>query len=1098
MNGCLIENLTAFLLFFNCLLIILIYLHANLKLSKMRKIVGILTLMLLTIAAYPQGKISGTVRDQNGDPVPFATVNVKGTKVSVAADASANFSIVAKTGDVLIVSAIGLENAEMTIGSSNVVSIVLNRVSSNITDVVVTTTMGQQRQARSLGYSTAKVSNKELVQAKPINAVNGLTGKVSGLQINTVNNGLFAPTRVTLRGNRSLTGNNQPLIVVDGAIYYSDISTLNPEDISDITVLKGSSASAVYGSDASNGVLVVTTKHGTAGKSTLTFSSTLQWETVSYMPSYQTRFGANGGEAFVDDFNDLSKYIPYENQSYGPEHNGVLVPLGRPTADSDLLVVPYSAVKDQKKDFFNTGFTSQQNLSFQSGDDNSTFFLSLQDVVSRATMPKDEGRRDAFRVGGGKKYGIFSATYSLAYTYKYTSTTSTFDVYQNMIETPTMVPLESLKDWQNNKFATPSGFYNDYYPNPYFTIDHYRNYTTEHHVIGNVALNLKPYKWLNLTYRAAVDNNSGRYEYKQSPTYYSPYAKTDPRIIYSNYDGSAFDTVIEGSKYIATSDPSGFYGTSNSNNLLFSSTFLASFNTPIAENFGFNATIGSEYLDNKISYTQINNTPLNFLPYNPSNFANAPGVNGVNLEARKLGFFGEATFDYKNFAFLHGSYRTDIDSRLSEDNRFIPYYDIDAALVLSDLFEGMKNSNLINYAKVRVAHSLTGNVSALAGGSNYIGYGAYQTVPVYRAAPGFPYASSGISGYSIATTIANPDIKPEKVSEDEIGLDLGFFKDRLTLGASAYIATTNDGIVYAQVSRASGAVSALVNAAKTRNKGVELDLRAAIIRSKNTTWSVAVNWTHSESEVLDIVGDVTSLGLSGANPNAFAVVGHPYPVIESYDWNRDSATGKVIVDPVSGNPTRSTQLKILGQANPKDIIGITSNLSWKNFNFSATVDYRGGYKIFNVIGNIMDHSGVGSTTALTGRQRFVFPNSVYFDESKGGYVENTNRTLSDGNFNFWPTTYRGVGANYVISAAAWKLREVVVSYNFPQNWLVSTRIVKAASLSVSGRNLIMLRPETNKWTDPEFSEDTGNDVGRTSEGQAPPTRIFTATLAVTF
>jgi hypothetical protein len=188
----------------------------------------------------------------------------------------------------------------------------------------------------------------------------------------------------------------------------------------------------------------------------------------------------------------------------------------------------------------------------------------------------------------------------------------------------------------------------------------------------------------------------------------------------------------------------------------------------------------------------------------------------------------------------------------------------------------------------------------------------------------------------------------------------------------------------------------------------------------------------------------------------------------------------------------------MGQANPKDIIGLTTTLSWKNLTFSATADYRAGHKTYNFIANIMDHSGVGSTTAVAGRQRFVMPNSVYYDAASKTYVDNSDITVNDGNFNFWPTLYRSVGANYVTSAAAWKLREVVITYTFPQRILAPTKVIKNASFTLSGRNLLMIRPSTNKWTDPEFSEDNGNDVGRNSQGQAPPTRIFSATLSLTF
>jgi TonB-linked SusC/RagA family outer membrane protein len=1082
----------------------------------MRKIVSLLTLMLfMSVVALAQGKISGTVRDQNGDPVPFATVNVKGTKVTVAADANARFIIAAKSGDVLEVSAVGLQKTEVTVSNSAEIGVTMTRSAATISDVVVTTALGIQRQAKSLGYSTAKVSGKEVVQAKPISVVNGLTGKVSGLQINTVNNGLFAPTRVTLRGNRSLTGNNQPLVVVDGAIYYSDLSTLNPEDISDVSILKGSSASAIYGSDASNGVILVTTKHGTHNRSSITFSSTVSFENVSYLPSLQNRFGGNGGEKFVYDFNDLSTNIPYENQSYGPEYRaGASVPIGRPLSDGTIQVVPFQSLTNEKRDFFNTGITTQNNLSYQAGDADNSFFLSVQDVSSKATMPGDHGRRDIFRVGGTRTYSIFSVNYSLAYTYKNTNTTNTGTVYQNVMNTPSYIPLTNYKNWQSDKYSTPDGYYNDYFDNPYWDIDNFRNITTENNVTGNFQFNVKPTSWLGFTYHAAINNISSRYEYKVGALHYSEFAKTNDTVLYSNYAGNGLDTTTESPKYAANgNENNAAYATSTFNNLLFTSDILANFNKSIDKDFTLNATLGTSYMDNKINYNGtgqgngIGSVDLFFPVYNVSSFTgiSVSALSQATAEARKLGFFGEAQLGYKDFAFVHGSYRADIDSRLSHDNRYIPYYDLDGALVLSTLFPSISEGNILNFAKLRYAHSVTGNASALAFGSAYIAYGAYATVPTFYSASGFPF---NVGGYDINPTVANPNIKPEQVTEDEIGVSLGLFKDRMSLEGSVYKQRLTDGIVYAQTARSTGFQQALINAANTETKGVELDVKGTVLRTKDLSWNVGVNWTHNENKVISINGNLTSLGLTsanqyngnpvGTNGNSFAVVGYSFPVIESRDWVRDSATGKVIVDPVTGLPSRSANLTILGQATPKDIVGITTSLTWKHFTFVATADYRGGYKIFNSIGQYMDFTGISSTTAATGRQQFVFPNSVVYDAAKGGYVDNTNIVTNDANFNFYPGLYRNVGANYVISAAAWKLREVAITYDFPQNWLSPTKFIKQVSLTASGRNLIMLRPSTNKWTDPEFNEDTGNDIGRTSENQSPPTRIFSATLSVTF
>jgi len=1069
------------------------------------------SLILLFISVHAQTKTTtGRVTDQQGQPVPFATIQVKGSKAATSADAEGNFSLKVKEGDVLVISGAGFESKSVTVGNG-AVSVQVNRKESNMAEVVITGALGVQRQAKELGYSTAKISAKDLNQAKPISAINGLTGKVSGLQINTVNNGVFAPTRVTLRGNRSLTGNNQPLYVVDGAIFYNDISTLNADDIVDITVLKGSSASAVYGSDASNGVIIVTTKKGNRGKPQITAATTVQKEHVSYMPAYQNRFGSNGGEQWVNDFNDLSTMVPYENQAYGPEFRpGAVVPIGRPIFDKTYQLVPYMPVKNQKEDFFESPITTQNNFSLSAGDDNGRFFVSAQDIHTNGVIPGDKGRRDAFRVGGSRTAGVFSADFTLAYTYKKTDLTSNpAAVYDNLIQTPAEIPVTRYKNWATDKYSDVNGFYNDYYMNPYWTAANDRSITTDNNLEGNVHLQLKPTSYLTFSYRLSLNNLNRANDIQNAGVTYTTFAsKNSDSVYYSNPAGNGIIRVDESPKFNASQGNSlPTYVTTNFNNFLVTSDFLATFNKNLTRDFNLVATVGTTYIDNQIKGSQINAGNLFFPVYSVSSLTGIAGVASVREEARKLGYFGEATVGYKGFAFVHGSYRTDIDSRLSKENRFIPYYDIDGSLVISDLIPSMGQSSGFNFLKLRYAHSLTGNVSAIAQGSPYMADGAYQTSPTLVSAAGLGFPYNGVGGYVLNSTIANPNIKPEKVTENEVGVEMGY-ANLISLNVNAYRQILRDGIVYAQLPTSSGFGKALVNAASTKNEGIEAELQATIIRRKDWGWKVGVNYTHTHSVVLAINGGQKSLTIgqtvnqfinagqnNGANPNSFAVIGQPYPVIESYDWVRDP-NGHVIVDAVSGLPTKASSLSILGNANPTDIIGFTTNVTWKRFTFAATADYRGGYKIFNNIGNAMDFSGAGWTTAQTGRQRFVFPNSVILQNGK--YVPNTNVTVADANFNFWPSIYNSVGANYVVSAAAWKLREVMISYDLPTAWIAPAKVINKATLSISGRNLIMIRPTTNKWTDPEFNEGTGNDVGRTGESQSPPTRIFTATLALQF
>ncbi len=1059
--------------------------------------------MLSGVLAFSQKQVfTGQVKGEDGTAASYATVSQDGAKNIVKADENGNFTISGTKGSTLMISASGYLT-ESVKANTSILAVTLKRNKTELQVVTVATSFGQQRSAKSFGSSSTTISSKDLVVAKPISVVNGLTGKVAGLQINTTNNGLFAPTHITLRASRSLKGNNEPLVVVDGAIFYNDINTLNPEDIANVNVLKGSSAAAIYGSDASNGVLVITTKKGNGGKGTLTFGYTAQFEKLSYLMKLQEQFGSNGGEVNVDDINDLSTYIPYENQGYGPRYNGKMVPLGRPLSDGSLLLVPYSPIPNQKRNFFQNGVTNQYNLSYTGGDEYGKFLLSMQHLSTTAIMPGDGGKRDVFRGSGNRKYGAFSANYSATYTRITKSTTNTQGVYQNVLQTQAHVPLSSLKDWKNNKFADVNGYFNDYARNPYWDIDNVRFNSVKNDLTGNIALGLKLSKGVNISYRLAATNSSFREEFTQNSINYSNYALTNPTVIYSNSDGTGLDTVIETAKYLARTagvvGNAASYYVSGTNNTLITSDFLANIEQKLTNSFDLKLTLGASYVNNKFNSSFISAPSLILPVYNINNVSGSPTTGGANFnaEAAKQGYFGDLTLGFKDYAFLHGSYRTDKDSRLSKKNAFIPYYDVDAALVISDLIPSLRDekNRFLNFAKIRAAYSVTGNVSALGNGSKYIALGAYTVNPTYNVANGFPYGNLG--GYNISTTIANPDLKPESVNEKEIGIELGLFKNKLNISFVNYKSFTKDGIVPASVATSTGFTNALVNAANLENIGYETEVKATIVKSKNFNWNVGVNYTYNKSTVQSINGDLKELSIGGTNGNAFAIVGEAYPSIKSRDWQRD-ADGKVIVDAITGLPKATSNIVNLGNAAPTDIIGINSNITWKNITFSATVDYRGGYKIFNSVGQYTDFTGVSATSASTNRQQFVFPNSVTVDGS-GKSTPNTNILTTGQQFDFWPGLYSTVGSNYVTSAAAWKVREIALTYQFPNSLFGNSKLVKAATLTFSGRNLFMFVPKTNVWGDPEFSDDeTGNGFGRSSTRQAPSTRIFGVSFQVTF
>jgi TonB-linked SusC/RagA family outer membrane protein len=1082
----------------------------------MRKIVSILTLLLFTsIAALAQGKVSGTIRDQNGDPVPFATVNVKGTKVSVAADANANFTIVAKTGDVLTVSAVGLQSADVTVGASSTVSIVLTRTSGTINDVVVTTALGVQRQAKSLGYATTKISSSQLNEAKVTNVASGLSGKVSGLTVNLVNNGVKPDVRITLRGVRSFLGNNQALLVVDGNILnIRYLPSINPNDIQDVTILKGSSASALYGSDGYNGVIIVTTKKG-KGLPKVTLSSTVTAETIAYTAKFQNRFGPNGGELNPAQFpgvfyfpeDPFKPYVPYENQNYGAEYNGATVPLGAPVisvnADGSVDTLQkyetYSAKPNAKKDFFNKGLTVQNDATYSVGDEHSSFLMSFQDLDAKGTIPKDVNHRNTFRVNGFKETGKFRADYNISYAATHTNTTpgsyvpfrygssgfggnyvinngqpsasggSYFQgrpVYWTVINAPSFIDLRDFRNWQTDPFASPDGYFNAYYGNPWWQIDQTRLDEKNNDLIGSASFTYKPVSWASITYRFGLAKNDYTNNYTKAGYTFNDYAKSDP------YGAGNIPSSVQ------KLDPNS--GTASSTNTEITSDLLGNFHKTFGD-IDVNLLLGNQVQDKNFQATSLSANAL-VIPdfYNiQNNRTGEPNISQFSSRYRKYSLFGDLTVGYRQFIYLHLTGRNDWDSRLAKENRSYFYPEADASFVFTEL---LKNNGpaWLSYGKVHIAVSQVGQVNI----------SPYSLVTAFNTGGGFPYGST--PGYSIQNTFANPDLKPEKNLEREVGIELGFLKDRITFSANAYQSNAKDQTIPVSISWATGYNSANVNSGEMQNKGIELDLKVTPVLTKDIRWDISANFAYNENKVVNIGFGLDEIGIGG---NTYIEIGQPYGIIKGSDWNRDPE-GRIIVDSKTGFPTLNATPQFFGTAYAPRSAGINTTFSYKGLTLGVVAEGRFGAVINNDLGGDLDFTGVSWYSAQAGRQAFVLPNSSYLVGDK--YVPNTDITVTDGNNGFWASAWNSAVSPYVNSADFWKLREISLTYTLPQTLVTKTHFIKEASIGVVGRNLATWRAKQNVWSDPEYSNTSGNGLGTTDINQTPPSRFYGGTITLTF
>ncbi len=1071
----------------------------------MKKLLAIAIAMLsIGIVAAQTRVVTGKVTDSKGVPVQGATIKSKSGQ-TVVSDELGAYKISVANEDALTISSINFGTTNIKVGSNSTVNAVLEAKESKLEEVVVTS-FGIKREPKSLGTSISKVGTKELTQGKVTNIATGLSGKVAGLQINNVNSSVDQNTRITLRGNRSILGNNEALIVIDDVVMSKDqggaiLAQLNPNDVDNISVLKGGSAAAIYGSDGSNGVIIVTTKRGVKGKAVINLSNTTQFQEIAYLPNLQNKFGTYGGELDPNQYpgivyfpeNPFVPYVPYENQSYGPAYNGAAITLGAPvrfynadgTYFDSLQHGTYSAKPDAKLGFFNKGLTIQNDLSISGGDDKSKFFLSVQDVNIKGTVPNDKNHRNTFRLNGSREFDRLSVAYSVNYTIQHSNVTpgsfgvngspSAFGgsyyqnraVYWTVLNTPANVDLRDYRNWQTDNFANPNGYFNAYFGNPWWQIDASRLDTKRNTLIGNLDLKYKVTDWFSLQAVAAIT----RYDLTNKFTYqgfkFADWAKDD----------------VYGSGRSTTDAPAAAFDAFAYNNRLTGSAF-ASFSKDFKD-LSSKLLIGATTFDETERSVYASASQL-VIPdfYNISNRVGEPGVYENFSQYRKNGAFADLSLSYKDYLFAHGSFRNDWDSRLDKTKRSFSYFSGDVAFVFTDLFPTLTQGNFLSYGKLRAAIGKTGNVSV----------GPYSLDNVFNSAPNFPYGST--AGFTVSNSLNNRLLKPEITNEKEIGLDLRFLRDRLNLKLAAYKSNTTNQTLPVQVSSATGFSSALLNSGEMQNRGIEAELSYILLdrsRSKGVRVDVGGNFTYNENKVISIYPGIDNFNLSGSQ---YVIKGAAFPQIKLTDWKRDPA-GRIIVDKNSGFPTPNDSLSTFGTSNPPYKLGLNTTISYKGFSLYILAEARFGAVIYNSIGNALDFTGVSAYSAQTDRTRFIIPNSSV-DDGTGKYVANNSVAVKNGNNDFWASTWNNIGATYLNSADFWKIREVSLSYTFPKSLLKNQSVFKQISIALVARNIFTYRAKENVWTDPEFSNTTGNAIGTTDINQNPPTRTFGANVNITF
>ena len=1020
------------------------------------KFSGILTLLLAFVVqlTFAQEKtVTGKVTDESGLPLPGATVLIKGTTTGVSTDFDGVYSIKANSGAVLRYSYVGYANVEKTVGTSSTIDVSLT--SDSQLDEVVITALGIKRKKDEVTTAYQEVKTEELVKANNPSVISSLSGKVSGLTITQNSNGVNGGTRIVLRGNRSISGNNQALIVIDGAISSTTFfDALDPNIIESVNVIKGAAGSALYGSQGSNGAIIVTTKKGSVGeKMQLDINTSIEFETVDYVPERQTRYGQGW------DLGNGFENIIYENGGWGPEFDGQLVPVGLPQADGTFIMAPFSTRgADHIKDFFETGFTRQNSFQLTGGNEEGYFRLGGRNVRSEFVIKNDQRKRNTFTLGAGQTLGKWSANGNIIYT----NTTATYtngDLYTQLLQTASNIPVSEFE------FSGNEGHWNAYFTNPYWNRDNQRAETESNNISlsGDMAYTVNDNISVKLLSNARI--NDGAFLSFQNEY-------TEPQEIIDNTGANR-------------SLPSNFTY-NNTRSSQYYTDFFINLDYMLTDDVSFAANIGFNNQYFKSSFAQVGGTGLT-IPglYNSGNLSggfNDAITDDDRRSNSRIGAFANVDFGYKDFLFLNLTGRNDWSSVLNKAEQSYFYPSASIAFLPTKAFDGF-GGDFLNYMKVTAAIVKVGNDG---------GIGAYAIQQVFNQGPQFPIG--GQNSFIADQIVTDPLLSPEFTTTKEAGILFGFLKDRITLDASFQKFNTTDQITNIAASSASGLDRTTINVGETQGTTFEVDLGLKVLRNENIKWNVNIGYANTENEVVKVSDQASQVSLGGfvGYAEVFAIEGEAFPVIQTNYYERDPQ-GRVLIDPANGNPIEASGLKIAGRTTPKHTVNLNTSFTYKGFTLGATMDYRTGHVFYSDTKSNLTWSGHAVETAQGGRGAFIFPNSAV-ETSPGVFEANTTvpsgGTTAGAYINWWGV-YRGIGENHVLDATAFKLRELSLRYDVNKDYFKNT-FITSVSLTATARNVFTLLPSENRgYNDPESGFSTGNAQGITTQaGNYPATRTF--------
>uniref|UniRef100_UPI00404A4F6B SusC/RagA family TonB-linked outer membrane protein n=1 Tax=Gelidibacter sp. TaxID=2018083 RepID=UPI00404A4F6B len=1078
------------------------------------KFSGILTLLLAFAVqlTFAQEKlISGTVSDESGLPIPGVNIVVKGTTNGTQTDFDGKYSINASAGDVLSFTYVGLKSQEVTVGASSTLNVTMQEDAA-VLDEIVVTALGIKREKKSLGYATQEVKGEAVSNVKSSNFVNSLSGRVAGLDIKTSGT-LGGSTNVVIRGNSSIAGNNQALFVIDGIPvdnnnsnstnqrtgrggydYGNAASDINPDDIETINVLKGAAATALYGSRASNGVVMITTKKGSAKKGigvTISSSMTLGTADRETLPTYQKKYGAGYGPyyglcecEYFNDFEDINGdgfadlTVPFtEDASYGAAFDPSLLVYQwnsiYPQYSGYQQATPWVAGANDPNSVWKTSSTAVNSVSLDGGNDTSTFRLGFTNLLQEGNLPNSDIKRNVLSFSGSHKLNEkLTASALVNYTKtdgkgRYGTGYSAQNVMQQFRQWfQVNVDVQEQRDayfatrdnisWNPNSPDNLRPIYSD---NPYWTF--FENFSTDtrNRYFGNAALDYKINDWLSVMGRFSFDTYSEIQE---------------ERINVGSADVSAYTRF-------------------NNNIAEYNYDLMLNFNKNLTDKLNLEGNIGFNLRRNeRSSIFASTNGGLNLAGL----YTLANSVNPINapqeFESTSMvdGAYVRASLGYDNFAYLEGSYRTDRSSNLPIANNRYGYFSVSGSLIFSQLID----ADWLSFGKLRANYGEVGNDTNP--------YRVFNTFDI-----GAPFNGNGYASNPAAQ--ANLNLLPERQENWEVGLEMQFANRRIGFDVSYYNTQNINQITSIPLSTSTGYTSAILNAGTIENKGWELQLNLTPLKSEDFKWDVTVNWAKNESLVVELLNGIENLQLAslqgGISINA--TPGQPYGTIRGSDYVYHENGGRIVG--TNGYYQRTgNNNNVIGDINPEWKGGVYNNFTYKNFNLGFLIDIQKGGDVFSLdtwygyATGLYDFTAGSNDLGNPVRNPIIGTPGNYAADSGGVLLSGVQADGTPNNVRGDATTYanpwgyvRTPNAAHVYDASYVKLREASLTYNFDAKVLDRLPFT-GASISLIGRNLWIIDKNT-PFSDPEAGLSSGNVQGYQS-GAYPSIREIGASIKLQF